>query len=443
MAHEHSEVARPSLSRRAAATAALLCFAAAMVVGIWSLVDDPGTLLIVIPAFVITGLAVGSALVNRGLRRLLGTAVAAVALVVLVLALDVAGITTAIIVIILIAASGAATRTAFGRHRPSGVAVGPARHGVLIVNPRSGGGAAERHHLVDEARQRGIATITLTPGDDLRALAEDAVAGGADVIGMAGGDGSQALVADVARRHDVAFVCIPAGTRNHFAADLGLDRSDVAGALEGFITAVERRIDLGEVDGRVFVNNASLGIYAEIVQSDDYRNSKIGTATEMLPDLLGPRATPPDLRFTGPDGELTPTADVLLVSNNAYQLRSLGGLGTRPKLDGGELGVVTVLVDRAHDVPALMALESAGALERFRGFHRWTTPTLRVDSTGPVNIGIDGEAMQLDPPLEFRCLPVALRVRVPPHAPGVPPTRPGMLGTLPALVRIVAGHSPR
>src|SRR5829696_8638088 len=101
--------------------------------------------------------------------------------------------------------------------------VGRARHGVLVMNPRSGGGKAERFHLEAEARRRGITPVVLHPGDDLRALAERAVDEGADVLGMAGGDGSQALVADVARTHDVALVVVPAGTRNHFALDLGLD----------------------------------------------------------------------------------------------------------------------------------------------------------------------------------------------------------------------------
>ena len=130
-----------------------------------------------------------------------------------------------------------------------------------------------------EARRRGIEPIVLQPGDDLLELAEDAIARGAQVIGMAGGDGSQALVATVAARHDVAHVCIPAGTRNHFALDLGLDRDDVVGALDAFTDGVERRIDLARVNDRVFVNNASLGVYAKVVQSEAYRDAKLETWT--------------------------------------------------------------------------------------------------------------------------------------------------------------------
>jgi len=145
--------------------------------------------------------------------------------------------------------------------------VPPARQGVLIVNPRSGDGKAGRFRLAETAAERGVRVIVLQPGDDLVALSEDAVAGGADVLGMAGGDGSQALVATVATRHDVAFVCVPSGTRNHFALDLGLDRGDVPAALEAYDGAVERTVDLATVNGRVFVNNASLGVYARVVQS--------------------------------------------------------------------------------------------------------------------------------------------------------------------------------
>ncbi len=166
---------------------------------------------------------------------------------------------------------------------------------ALIINLKSGGGKAERFDLAGEARRRGIEPIVLRPGDDLRELAESAIARGAEVVGMAGGDGSQALVATVAARRDVAHVCIPAGTRNHFALDLGLDRDDVVGALDAFTDGVERRIDLACVNDRVFVNNASLGVYAKVVQSDAYRDAKLETWTHMLPELLGAGAEPIDL----------------------------------------------------------------------------------------------------------------------------------------------------
>ena len=161
---------------------------------------------------------------------------------------------------------------------------------------------------------------------------------GADVIGMAGGDGSQALVASVASRHGIPMVVIPAGTRNHFALDLGMDRADVVGALDAYDDGVDRQIDLAEVNGRVFVNNASMGLYARIVQSDAYRDAKVRTAAETLPDLIGPAAVPLDLRFTLPSGEQATSANLVLVSNNPYQLSHLRGAATRPRLDAGALG---------------------------------------------------------------------------------------------------------
>ena len=145
---------------------------------------------------------------------------------------------------------------------------------------------------------------------------------------MAGGDGSQALVASVAAQRGVAHVVVPAGTRNHFALDLGLDRDDVVGALDAFGAAVERRIDLAEVNGRVFVNNVSLGVYGEITQSEEYRDAKVATTLDKLPTLLGPGGEPTDLGWTGPDGVHHDSAHLIQVSNNRYSLRAGAGSGT-------------------------------------------------------------------------------------------------------------------
>jgi diacylglycerol kinase family enzyme len=264
---------------------------------------------------------------------------------------------------------------------------------VLIVNPRSGGGKAVRFDLVGRCRDRGIEPITFAPGDDLGALAATAVRDGADALGMAGGDGSQAAVAAVAAEHDVPFVCIPAGTRNHFALDLGLDPADVAGALDAFADGEERRVDLGRVNGRLFVNNVAIGVYGSVVQSPAYRDHKLRTFIEMLPDLVGPGAEPFDLRFVGPDRRWHPTAVVLLVSNNPYGLDPRPPRGTRGDLDAGVLGVIAL----AGPPP--------------RGLTEWATPTFRVDSAVPVAVGIDGESVEMEPPLHFEVRPKVLRIR--------------------------------
>ncbi len=106
----------------------------------------------------------------------------------------------------------------------------PSRRPVLFVNPRSGDGKAARAGLADRARDTGIETVILAPGQDLAALAREAAAAGADALGIAGGDGSLAVVATVAAAHGIPFVCVPAGTRNHFALDVGVDRHDLIGA---------------------------------------------------------------------------------------------------------------------------------------------------------------------------------------------------------------------
>ena len=122
------------------------------------------------------------------------------------------------------------------------VPVPPAQHPVLVVNPRSGGGKAERFGLIEQCRARGIEPVILEQGADLVELLEKAVAEGADVVGMAGGDGSQGAVASVVSRHRIAMVVVPSGTRNHLAMDLGLDRRDVVGALDAFGDASEGRV---------------------------------------------------------------------------------------------------------------------------------------------------------------------------------------------------------
>jgi diacylglycerol kinase family enzyme len=305
--------------------------------------------------------------------------------------------------------------TALGAPRP------PARHPVLIMNRKSGGGKVERFGLVEQCRARGIEPVVLAPGDDLIALAEDAVARGADVIGMAGGDGSQALVATVAATHGIPHVVVPAGTRNHLALDLGLDRDDVVGALDAFSGGIPRTIDLATVNGRVFVNNASLGLYAEIVACEAYRDAKLQTALDTLPDLLGSDDRAGILRFVDDRGTAHDRADVVLVSNNPYVLSSLGGVGTRERMDTGTLGVVALTVRSAVEARRFLALEAAGQANRFPGWQEWATPRFEVASDGPVPIGVDGEALTMDPPLVFEILPAALTVLLPPHAPGRSP----------------------
>jgi hypothetical protein len=188
-------------------------------------------------------------------------------------------------------------------------------------------------------------------------------------------------------------------------------------------------------------------VYATVVQSEAYRDAKLATTAQLLPDLLGPAALPFDLRFHRPGGDGGTSVDLVLVSNDVYRLESMSGFGTRPRIDDGVLGVVTVAVDRARDLPALVAAEASGRIRRFPGHREWATPDFVVDSGQPlVDVGVDGEALRLAPPLRFRSLPGALRVRIPVDAPGT--SRPALRHAEPgrtaaALVRVLCGRPGR
>jgi diacylglycerol kinase family enzyme len=438
---------RPSPSQRAAAAVALAALIAALLyLAVAALHNWPILLLSVLSL----GVAVKAAwyiVSRRGVVRAVASGVAALALLLLIVVVVASeGLIVLAVGLGLAAVSIGAASYALSPAAPARAlerAPG-ARHPVLLMNLRSGGGKAERFRLVDLCRQRNIEPIVLRQGDDLRQLAEDAVARGADVLGMAGGDGSQALVASVASEHGIPFVVVPAGTRNHFALDLGLDRDDVPGALDAYADGVDTVVDLAEVNGRVFVNNASLGVYAKIVQSADYRDAKVHTVAAMLPDLLGPAATPLDIRFTLPSGQEAPAAQLLLVSNNPYEVAQLRGGGTRQRLDGGVLGVVSVRIDTAADAERLAALELAGNVRRFASWNDWTASEFEVRSAGPVDIGVDGEALTLQPPLHFVIRPGALTVRLPRTAPRRSPAARAVRviakPTLAALLQTVLGR---
>ena len=435
----------PRFIQRLAATGALVTLALALVLLGYLLITRIALLPFALAALIVAALAGWTGLINRGPRRVAAIVAAVLALAFAIVLLGPSTLAGGALVVGFIVASVAAARAALGRHRPETVPAEPepetvrvpaSPRPVMLFNPASGGGTVQKSGLVAKALRRGIGCVMLREGDDLRAIAEREIADGATAIGIAGGDGSQAIVADVARRHDVPFVCVPAGTRNHFAQDLGLDRRHPVRALDAFGPAVERRVDLATVNGHVFVNNASMGVYAHIVQSGGYRGAKMLTAAGMLPDLVGPDADPFDLRFVGPDGAPHETADLLLVSNNPYAVVTPVGFASRPRLDAGELGILSL---RTHHglVPAAVGLD-----DEHRGTLAWAAPAFRVDSAEPVPVGVDGEALTLTPPLEFRTLPGALRVRLAPSvvAPAAAGWRPGVRETVRTLLRIVANR---
>ncbi|MGP8063356.1 MAG: diacylglycerol/lipid kinase family protein [Acidimicrobiales bacterium] len=285
---------------------------------------------------------------------------------------------------------------------------------VLICNPWSGGGKVAKFGLVDLAKDLGVEVVMLDHGLDLEQLARDAIAGGADCLGMAGGDGSQALVASIAIEHDLPFVCVSAGTRNHFALDLGIDREDPRLSLHAFSDGIERRIDYATVGDRLFVNNVSLGIYATIVQQEGYREAKSETTKAMLPEMLGRTQEPFDLQFTEPDGAEIDGAFLVQVSNNPYVLGATLDASQRRRLDTGTLGIVAISARSGSEAAQVFALSALGQRRRSRYWHEFTGTHFEVRSrSGKVYAGVDGEALQLSTPLEFQIHPRGLRLLVP------------------------------
>jgi diacylglycerol kinase family enzyme len=292
------------------------------------------------------------------------------------------------------------------------------RHPFLIMNPMSGGGKVARFGLKKKAERLGAKVAMLEgPGMvDVAAVARQAVADGADLLGVAGGDGTQALVAGIAAEHDLPFLVISAGTRNHFALDLGQDREDPATCLDALSDGEELRIDLGIIGDRTFVNNASFGAYAEVVQSPAYRDDKRGTTLQMLPDLLKGHEGARLSAHAG--GTQVDGPQALLVSNDPYAMNDVAGLGRRPRLDAGQLGVVAVLVQSAP--------QAAGLLRRGHGsgLTVLTAAEVTVDADTPeIPVGIDGETVLVTTPVRCAIRPGALRVVVPRQRPGVPASR--------------------
>jgi diacylglycerol kinase family enzyme len=386
---------------------------------------------VVVAVIGVVGLAVTVAgvwwaLTNRGLVRWLAVVVAVAAPLVVVVVYTSRGLLWVVLVglgllVVAVACGRAALAGEVVAERMREDEVPPPRRPFLIMNPRSGGGKVTRFALKDRAEALGATVAVLEgPGTvDVGELARAAVAEGADLLGVAGGDGTQALVAGVAAEHDVPLLVISAGTRNHFALDLGLDREDPSRCLDALKDGVELRVDLGVIAGRSFVNNASFGAYAAVVQSPAYRDDKARTTLDQLPGLLAGHAGPrlvvraENVTVEGPQA--------VLVSNNAYGMGDIAGLGRRARLDRGTLGMFAVTV--------ASAAQAAGLLggRRSRGLTSLATPAVVIDAdAAQIPVGVDGEALVLATPVRCTVRPAALRVRVPRERPGVPEPKPVM-----------------
>ena len=295
----------------------------------------------------------------------------------------------------------------------------PARHPYLIMNPKSGGGKVEKFDLKRKAEELGAEVFLIGGSEpvDVAEVAREAVSQGADLLGVAGGDGTQALVAGIAAQHGLPFVVISAGTRNHFALDLGLNRDDPSACLGALSDGVELRVDLGMINGQVFVNNASFGAYADIVETPAYRDDKLNTTLNMLPDLLqGQRGA--RLSARADDMEIR-SPQALLVANNPYGTGDIAGLSRRARLDAGLLGVIGVKVRNVQQAVDLLRGRRAVGVRVLR------TKKIEISADAPqIPVGVDGEALSMSTPVVCTISPGALRVWVPRDRPGVVPPKP-------------------
>jgi len=425
---EQEAPGRATVVQRWLARLALVAAAAAVLVApvVAGFRQSIGLVLVGLAGLALTLAGVWWALVHKGLVRWLAVVVAVLAPLTVLALYTRARLTWVVLLALgLLALAVAAGRAALRRdaipERMREHQVPPPRRPFLIMNPRSGGGKVTRFGLKDKAEALGATVAVLEgPGTvDVGALARQAVADGADLLGVAGGDGTQALVAGIAAEHNLPLLVISAGTRNHFALDLGLDREDPSRCLDALRDGVELRIDLGFIGDRPFVNNASFGAYAAVVQSPAYRDDKTRTTLDQLPGLLagqrGPRlvARAENVTIEGPQA--------VLVSNNQYGMGDIAGLGRRARLDRGTLGMFAVTVQSAAQAAGLLGGR------RSRGLTSVAGREVVIDAdTAQIPVGVDGEALVLDTPVRCVVQPAALRVWVPRDRPGVPDPKPIM-----------------
>lgn len=293
------------------------------------------------------------------------------------------------------------------------------KHPYLIINPKSGNGRAVKAGIESIARERGITCMVTRPGDDVGSLAMEAALQGADVLGISGGDGSIGAVAKVALELDLPVVVLPGGTRCHFARDIGLDPKRIGDALAGF-DGVERRVDVGSINGRIFLNNASFGLYADIVDNPDYRGHKVRVSRNLLQSIMGGTRPAYGLRFR--HGSRTfRSAVVVLVSVNKYETYSLLDLGRRQELDGGVLQVTAITkLDDAMVRRLASSLPIRWQRQRQTGsnWQQWETAIFKISNTesgsgGKIVVGVDGEREEYTSPVFIQVRPEALKVYVP------------------------------
>jgi diacylglycerol kinase family enzyme len=272
----------------------------------------------------------------------------------------------------------------------------------------------------DFAGQNVEAEIVFVSRDRLRAAAKDAAVragrGEVDAIVAGGGDGSIGLVAGALAGTTIPLGVLPLGTLNHFAKDLEIPL-DLDEAVETIAKGRRRRIDLAEVNGNVFINNASIGIYSYLVSDRERlrREHPMSKWLAMLPALLHTLEHFPHMMLSVEAGGVrrifrTPC---VFIGNNEYAME-LASLGRRKRLDGGELWLYVVKPQTPLGFLWTIVHLCLGRLEPSRDIERFNAKDVTIKSEEThLPVALDGDVSSLHPPLHVRSLPGALQVIVP------------------------------
>jgi diacylglycerol kinase family enzyme len=285
----------------------------------------------------------------------------------------------------------------------------------LIINPKSGNGRADKAHVDELAAKKGITVLFTKKGEDVQVVANHAVSKGADVLGISGGDGSLGAVAKVAIEQQLPMVVLPGGTRCHFARDIGLEPKRITDALAGF-HGVERLVDIADINGRVFLNNASFGLYADIVDTPGYREHKMRVSQNILRAIVSGTKELYDLHFKHGSLRVRKAVQVF-VGVNSYDTFDLFELGHREKLNGGMLQITAVTRLNDSTVSELLravSIDQLGKHEKLKDVFQWVGKSFRITNySRKIVAGVDGEREEYSTPVTIRIRPQELRLYVP------------------------------
>jgi len=293
----------------------------------------------------------------------------------------------------------------------------------VIVNNSSGPGHEDgvQQRLAKAFKAAGLeAKISLAhTGAEVIALAQRAARGDAETIVAGGGDGTISSVAATVMDKGKTLAVLPFGTMNHFAKDLGIPL-DLEGAVQTIIAGYETTVDVGEVNGHIFINNSSLGLYPSIVRERE-RQQRLGWGkwpAYIWAALAVLRRYPfLDVRV-GVDGrELKSRTPFVFIGNNEYEMETLN-IGSRARLDKGELSLYMTNRTGRFGLIRLALRALLGGLRQEKDFVALCTNEIWIGTRHKrVRVALDGEVTMIAPPLRYRARPGALRVLTPENLP--------------------------